>query len=313
MAPRSYTVCDILQSKFRDIVLPGLGLSGAEKDNERFKLECVIRDALVTRNWVAHTTLSVDEMMRGLQSLLHVLHMLPCDAAQLKSICDVVDGCIHEFVRCRSSERVFELSLNSLARLMFKRHCQRFCDAVGEASEIEKAVKVLVEQMAKMKVAVIPSIAICKNIAVACRHEVYHGKSSGASLSIMVAMCSLSSLFRTLAQVHAFPNVVKAAADACDADTMQLLVRMQLCDEARLLKAVEASHAPMYVVVVPALTASPCCVTRLCSTPGYPLAPTRPSLQTAYPARATSYGAFCPSNSPLCVQSIYTTRLSTSA
>jgi len=109
---RSYTVCDILQSKFHDIVLPGLGLSGADKDNERFKLECLIRDVLVTRNWVAHTTLSIEEMMRGLQSLLHLLHMLPCDAAQLKCVCDVVDACILDFVRCRSSERVFQLSLN---------------------------------------------------------------------------------------------------------------------------------------------------------------------------------------------------------
>ena len=252
-APRSYTVCDILQSKFHDVVLPGLGLSGVDKDNERFKLECLIRDVLVTRNWVAHTTLSVEEMMRGLQSLVHVLHMLPCDAAQLKFACDVVDGCIHEFVRCRSSERAFELSLNSLARLVFKRHCQRFCDAVGEVSEIKNAVKVLEDQMTKMKIAVTPSIAICKNIAVASRHEMYHGKSSGVSLSIMVAMCSLSSLFRTLAQVHAFPKVVEAAADACDADVMQLLVRMQLCDEARLLKAVEDSHASMYVLFLPAL------------------------------------------------------------
>jgi hypothetical protein len=252
-APRSYTVCDILQSKFHDIVLPGLGLSGADKDNERFKLECLIRDVLVTRNWVAHTTLSIEEMMRGLQSLVHLLHMLPCDAAQLKCVCDVVDACILEFVRCRSSERVFQLSLSSLARLVFKRHCQRFCDAVGEASEIEKAVKALVDQMAKKKVAVTPSIAMCKNIAVATRHEIYHGKCSGASLSVMVAMCALSSLFRTLAQVHAFPKVVEAAADACDADALQLLVRMQLCDEARLLKAVEDSHASMYVVLLPAL------------------------------------------------------------
>lgn len=256
-APRSYTVCDILQSKFHDIVLPGLGLSGADKDNERFKLECLIRDVLVTRNWVAHTTLSIEEMMRGLQSLVHLLHMLPCDAAQLKCVCDVVDACILDFVRCRSSERVFQLSLNSLARLVFKRHCQRFCDAVGEASEIEKAVKALVDQMAKKKVAVTPSIAMCKNIAVATRHEIYHGKCSGASLSVMVAMCALSSLFRTLAQVHAFPKVVEAAADACDADALQLLVRMQLCDQARLLKAVEDSHAPMYVVLLPAHVCSP--------------------------------------------------------
>ena len=317
-ARRSYTVCDILQSKFHDIVLPGLGLSGADKDNERFKLECLIRDVLVTRNWVSHTTLSIEEMMRGLQSLLHLLHMLPCDAAQLKSVCHAVDACILEFVRCRSSERVFELSLNSLVRLVFKRHCQHFCDAMGEASEIDKAIKALWDQMAKKKVAVTPSIAICRNIAVASRHEVYHGKCSGASLSIMVAMCALSSLFRVLAQLHAFPKVVEAAADACDADVLQLLVRMQLCDVdetrlpkavERLLKAVEHSHAPMYVSLLPALAAPLCCSTCSPCSSGYPPAPTRPCFLIACPAHATSCGACCLSNSPPCVQSIYPTGL----
>ncbi len=252
-ARRSYTVCDILQSKFHDIVLPGLGLSGADKDNERFKLECLIRDVLVTRNWVAHFTLSIEEMMRGLQSLLHLLHMLPCDAAQLKSVCRTVDAFIIDLVRCRSSERVFELSLNSLAPLVYKRHCQRFCDAMGEASSISEALRDLNDQMTKKKVAFTPSFSICRNIAVASSVKVHHGKCSGASLSFMVAMCAVSFLFRTLAQLRAFPKDLEAAADACDADILQLLVRMQLCDEARLLKAVEDSHASMYVFLLPEL------------------------------------------------------------
>lgn len=245
-------MCDVLQSKFHDIVLPGLGLSGADQDNQRFKLECLIRDVLVTRNWAAHTTLSVEEMMRGLQSLLHLLQMLPCDAAQLKSVCDAVDGCIQELVLCCSSQSSFTLSLGSFARLLLKRHCQRFCHALGEASEIEKALKVLEAHMSKKKVAVTTSIALRMKIAIASRHEIYHGKSNEASLSVMVALCSLSSLFRTLAQLHAFPKVVEAAADECDADVMQLLVRMQLCDEARLLQAVEDSHARMYAGLSPA-------------------------------------------------------------
>ena len=76
-------------------------------------------------------------------------------------------------------------------------------------------------------------------------------------IGIKLLRVQLSALFRTLAQVHAFPKVVEAAADACDADALQLLVRMQLCDQARLLKAVEDSHAPMYVVLLPAHVCSP--------------------------------------------------------
>jgi hypothetical protein len=279
-----------MQCKFHDVVLPGLDLSGADMDNERFKLECLIRDVLVTRNWAAHTKLSLAEMMRGLQSLLDALHMLQCDTDQLRHVCDIISECIDDIVRCRSSDRVSKLSLNSLARLVFKRHCQHFCDAVGEQSEIEKAAKVLVDLMTKKKIAVTPSIASFKTIVVASRHEIYHGKSSGNSLSTMVAMCSLSSLFRSLAQVHTTPSVVAAAADACDADVVQLLVRMQLCDEARLLKAVEDSHAPMYAFLFASMT-SFCLSCCLISSSVWRHAHTQPFFRTPWTACAISCGA----------------------
>jgi len=77
--PLSYTVFAILKNKFTDIVLPGLTLSGADADDTRFKLECLIRDVLVTRNWVSHETLSVQEVKRGMQSLVDALPVLNCD------------------------------------------------------------------------------------------------------------------------------------------------------------------------------------------------------------------------------------------
>jgi len=51
-----------------------------------------------------------------------------------------------------------------------------------------------------------------------------------------VALCSLSSLLRNLPPEHA------ATADACNADILQLLERMQLCDEGAILAAVAESH-----------------------------------------------------------------------
>jgi hypothetical protein len=243
----SYTALEILQSSFLDIVLPGLGLNKADKGNDSFKLELLIRDVLVTRNWSASfAALSVEELIRGMWSLLRLLQMLQCDAAQLKSVSDAIEACINNIVQSHSSAHLSRLALGSLVRLLFKRHCQRFCDAVGHPFDIRIAVKHFIGMMEKKKVEITPLIAICKNIVVAASHDMYHGKSNGESLSIMVAFCSLSVLLRSLAQVHAFPKLLEADADTCDSDVLHLLVRMQLCDEAFLLKSVENSHGPMY-------------------------------------------------------------------
>jgi hypothetical protein len=62
---------------------------------------------------------------------------------------------------------------------------------------------------------------------------------------VIVALSSLSFLLRSLIPAHASPHVIVAAADACDGDAMQLLARMQLCDEDELnelLQAVSLSH-----------------------------------------------------------------------
>jgi SAM-dependent methyltransferase len=81
-----------------------------------------------------------------------------------------------------------------------------------------------------------------KGIVIKIRHDLHHGKSDGKSLSVLAALCSLSFLLRKLSTTHAFPLVIVAAADACDDDAMQLLVRMQLCDEGELLQAVSLGH-----------------------------------------------------------------------
>jgi hypothetical protein len=228
-APRSYTVCDILQSKFHDIVLPGLGLSGADKDNERFKLECLIRDVLVTRNWVAHGKLSVAEVKRGMQSLARLLRMLRCDAHALESVCGTIHACINHVDQSSSASYPCSLSLGSLSRLLLLRHCQRFCDAVGEAADMQKAV----DRMARGTSTELDSQ---KLFVIKGRHDLYHGVSSGGCMSVLVALCALSALLRNLGPEHA------AAADSCTADVLQLLQRMQLCEEGALVAAVAESH-----------------------------------------------------------------------
>ena len=81
-----------------------------------------------------------------------------------------------------------------------------------------------------------------KGIVSKIRYDLHHGKSDGKSLSVLVALCSLSFLLRKLSSGHAFPHAIVAAADACDDDVMQLLARMQLCDEDELLQAVSLGH-----------------------------------------------------------------------
>ena len=129
------------------------------------------------------------------------------------------------------------------------RNCHSLCAAVGERHEVAKAIDAMIESMGKRKpaIAVTPSLELHKNIVVQCRHELYHGKSNHKCLCVVVALCSLSSVLRSLGQVHAFPRAVEAAADACDADVLQLLVRMRICDEAELLAAVRNSHLTAYV------------------------------------------------------------------
>ena len=225
----SYTVCDILQSKFHDIVLPALSLDGADKDNQRFKLECLIRDVLVTRNLVAHGKLSVAEVKRGMQSLARLLHMLPCEASALQSACVSIDTCVHHVEHSCSASYSCHLSLGSLARLLLLRYCQCFCDAVGEPSDMQKAID-------KMEKGKSNELDCQKLFVIKGRHDLYHGVSSGSCMSVLVALCALSSLLRNLRPEHA------ATADACNADILQLLEQMQLCDEGAILAAVAESH-----------------------------------------------------------------------
>lgn len=223
-------MCDILQSKFHDIVLPALSLDSADNDNQRFKLECLIRDVLVTRNLVAHGgKLSVAELKRGMQSLARLLHMLPCEARALLSACATIDACVNHVERSSSASYSCHLSLGSLARLLLLRYCQRFCDAMGEPSDIQKAID-------KMEKGKSNELDCQKLFVIKARHDMYHGVSSGSCMSVLVALSSLSSLLRSLRPEDA------ATADACSADVLQLLHRMQLCDQGAVLSAVSESH-----------------------------------------------------------------------
>ncbi len=215
-------------------MLPGLALGGADQDAFRFKLECLITDVLVTRNWLAHETLSLQEVKRGIQSLVDTLPVLQCDPRLLPPVCSAIEEHMREVDDACAPGASFELCIGSVARLLFMRNCQRLCAAVCELHQVDKAIGRMAKGDTQME--------LHKEIVIKIRHDLYHGKSDGKSLSVLAALSSLSFLLRKLSSAHAFPHVIVAAADACDDDAMQLLVRMQLCDEGELLQAVSLSH-----------------------------------------------------------------------
>ncbi len=212
-------------------MVPGLSLNGTDMADVRFMLQCSIRDVLVTRHRATHDKLSAVEVKRGMHSLVHALRMLRCDAAALESVSRVIDSCISDVDRIGSLAHASELSLSSLTRLLFLRHCQRFCVAVGEPSDVVKAIS----KISKGNV----EFEIQKNIVTRGRHDLFHGASNEKCMALLVAFCALSSILRSLGSAHT------AVADACDADVLQLLVRMQLCNESVLLNVISHSHQTM--------------------------------------------------------------------
>lgn len=233
-APLSYTIFAILKKEFTDVVLPGIALGGADQDAIRFKLECLIADVSVTRSWVANETLSVEEVKRGMQSLVDTLPVLQCDPSLLPPVRSAIEEHMREVDDACAPGASSQLCIGSVARLFFMRNCQRLCDAVGELHEVDKAIGRMAKGDAQME--------LQKGIVIKIRHDLHYGKSDGKSLSVLAALCSLSFLLRKLSSAHAFPHIIVAAADACDDDAMQLLVRMQLCDEGELLQAVSLGH-----------------------------------------------------------------------
>ncbi len=121
-------------------MLPGLALGGADQDAIRFKLECLIADVLVTRNWVAHETLSVEEVRRGMQSLLDTLAVLQCDLSLLPPVRNAIEEFMSEVDDACAPGASSKLRIGSVARLFFKRNSQSLCDAVGEQHEVDKAI-----------------------------------------------------------------------------------------------------------------------------------------------------------------------------
>lgn len=203
-------------------------MDSADLENSQSLLRNLILDVLVTRNWVAHDKLSVVDVKRCMQSLALVLQMLNCEPASLKSVCGIIDNCIQKVDRAQTIPAF--LSIDSFVRLLFMRYCWKFCSS-NEQLDFERAIEAMPHgsQYHHLK----------RIIVLKFWRAINHSKSSSNCMSGIVALCALSSVLHHLGSAHA------VAADSCDADVLQLLVRIQLFDQAVLLKAVSDCHQIM--------------------------------------------------------------------
>ncbi len=197
-------------------MLPGLRLNGIGNVNEQFMLECLIRDVLATRGWQTSNKLSVQEIKRGMLSLVHFLRMLQYDAAVLEVLSRKINSCMAKIEQVYSASST-KLSIGCVAQMLLMRHCQRLCDAVNEP-DIEKAFD-------KMLQAQISDIDCEKHLVIKCRRDIYYGLFDSQCVTVLEALCAVSFLLRNLGPSHA------VAADLCDAEVLQLLRHKQLFDK----------------------------------------------------------------------------------
>ena len=226
---RSFVLFEALDKGFVQVVAVQLGLSASTADDAHFQLKNFITDVLVTRNWLSHgRRLSVTQVVRAMTSLLGTIRRLGCDPTHEQLAIGVITSCIADVHAHRIPSSPVTLTVNSIACLFFTRALQRLYKAINVADISPEALAARGPSSQEMK--------LVKECVWDGRCYLYHGKCNRKSMALLVCMCAVSRLLRSLSPAFA------ADADACDADAMQLLARMQLCEEQQLLQAVSLGH-----------------------------------------------------------------------
>ena len=226
-------MCEVLQKGFVKVVAVQLGLSGPDADDAHFQLKNFITDVLVTRHWFSHGhRLSVTQVLRAMASLLGIISKLGCDAASAQVASDAINACItHVHARDHPGSHV-TLTVSSMACLFYTRALRRLCKAMN-VDDISK------EALHRTW----PNRNQETQLVMDCvwdgRCYLYHGKCNRKCMALLVCICAVSRLLRSLGGACADD------AAACDVDTLHLLERMQLCDGRQLLQAVYDHHRHM--------------------------------------------------------------------
>ena len=228
--PCRFVIFEALDAHFVEVVLPQLGLCGPEANDAHFRLKHFITDVLVTRNWFSHgCSLSLTQVVRAMTSLLAAIVDLRCDDVSQQHATAVITACIADVRACTVPGAPLTMTVNSISCLFFIRALQRLCKAV-RVDDISK--ETLNSKWPNRNL----EIQLAMDCVWEGRCYLFHGKCSRKSMALLVCMCAVSRLLRSLDPAFAVD------ADACDADAMQLLARMQLCEEQQLLQAVSLGH-----------------------------------------------------------------------
>jgi hypothetical protein len=230
---RSFVLFETLGKAFVNVVLPQLRLTGPAADDEHFQLKNFITDVLVTRHWFSHGhSMSVTQIMRANVSLLGTIAKLRCDPVAEQAATAIITACIADVHALRVPACPVALSVSSIACLFFTRALQRLCKAIKTDDITMDALAAIGGTNQDMKVV--------KECVWDGRCYLYHGKCNRKSLALLVSMCAISRLLRSLGAAFA------GDADSCDADIMQLLARMLLCQEREILQAISLGHDTAY-------------------------------------------------------------------
>ena len=226
-------MCEVLQKGFVKVVAVQLGLSGPDADDAHFQLKNFITDVLVTRNWFSHGhSLSVTQVVRAMSSLLGIISKLGCDPASAQVASGAITACIaHVHSRDQPGPPV-TLIVNSIVCLFYTRALRRLCKAM----KVEDISKEALQSTWPNRNQEIQLVMDCVWDG---RCYLYHGKCNQKSMALLVCICAVSRLLRSLGGTYVDD------AFACDADVLHLLERMQLCDGQQLLQAVYDHHRHM--------------------------------------------------------------------
>ena len=227
-----FVIFEALDGGFVEVVLPQMRLCGPEANDAHFQLKHFITDVLVSRNWFSHGhRLSVTQVIRAMTSLVGAIENLGCEPASRDHATAFITSCIADVHSCLVPGCRVTMTVDSVACLFFTRALQRLCKAINVDDITKEALASNGPTAQEMK--------LVKECVWEGRCYLYHGKCNRKSLALLVSTCAISRLLHSLGAAFA------ADAQACDADIMQLLVRMKLCEERNLLDAVSSSHSAM--------------------------------------------------------------------
>lgn len=206
----------------------------------------------MTRYWMDHGSMevSVSECLRAMQSLMYMLEIMTPAVLPHTSDADAALDCIQSHFACVESALCaeVELSVELHACLVFMRALRQLRDGTRNCMSSrahDGNIGVIIEQILRNHSK--PQQQLACSMVLQGRHYMFHGTNMRLSLPLLQSACAVSLLLRSLgAPATVADNCnARAMADACDAQAMQLMVRMGISDATSCVAELVTSHSGM--------------------------------------------------------------------